>query len=75
MQKIQKVLKAIQINSKINLFGPIYQQFLIETLKLTSSCPYSNYLPSQSWDVRAEHFVSIAEVIIFNGAIFNNVVT
>ena len=32
MQMIQKVLKTIQINSNINSFSPISQQYLIETL-------------------------------------------
>ena len=38
-QKIQNILKIILINSNINLFAPIRQQFWIETLNLTSSCP------------------------------------
>ena len=38
MQTIQKVLKTIQINFNVTLFAPIWQQFWIEILKLTSSC-------------------------------------
>ena len=38
IQNIQNILKTIQINLNIDLFVIIYNQFWIETLKLTSGC-------------------------------------